>query len=89
MFYMKFQSSFCCGGEEKTSKKSISSSSILCRPKNTVIHGTSSQTAVALSYTKSVVSFNTGIVKIYTVHAQNSEAENELYAFRERFRATF
>jgi len=33
--------------------------------------------------------FNTGIVKIYTVHAQNSEAENELYAFRERFWATF
>jgi len=46
----------------------------------------SSQTATALSYTKSVESFNIGIVQI---HARNSEAENELYAFRERFWATF
>jgi hypothetical protein len=36
-----------------------------------------------------VESFNIGIVQIHTVRAQNSEAENELYAFRVRFWATF
>jgi len=84
-FYTKIQSYFWCRAEKKTSKKSVNSFWIICRTKNAVIHGNfiSNSNSIILHY--SVESLNTGIVKIYIVHAQNSEPENELYACRRQF----